>query len=266
MSSSASIPALGSLRNQPGFLRIARLFLISAALATGSTAGADAIDDALASTERPAADRERDGNSRPADVLRFFDTPERGTIVDLFAGGGYYSEILSHLVGGNGTVYMHNNAAYLGFAGDAVAERLANDRLTNVLRYDKELDAIDLADDSVDMVLMVMTYHDLYYKTDGWDLDPDAFFGMVHRILKPGGILAIVDHVAEAGSGASGAQDLHRIDPEFARRDIETQGFILEKSSDLLENPDDDLKTSVFDPSIRGKTSKFLLKFVEPGS
>ena len=160
---------------------------------------------------------------------------------------------------------MHNNQAYLGFAGEAVDQRLAENRLPNVIRYDRELDAIDLADDSVDMVLMVMTYHDLYFKTDGWNLDPDSFFATVHRILKPGCILAIVDHAAAAGTGMTAAQDLHRIDPEFARADIEDHGFELVASSDLLANPDDALHISVFDPAVRGKTSKFLYKFVEPG-
>ena len=185
-------------------------------------------------------------------------------MVDLFAGGGYYSEILSRVMKDRGIVYLHNNAAYLGFAEDSVKERLAADRLPNVVRYDRELDEIDLADDSVDMVLMVMTYHDLYFKTDGWDLDPTTFFATLHRVLKPGGVLAIVDHVARPGSGPDDAQELHRIDPAFARRDIEGHGFVFEAESDLLLNSEDLLDVSVFDPSIRGTTSKFLYKFVEP--
>lgn len=233
-------------------------------LALPAPVHADAIDDAIASPERPAADRERDVNSHPAQVLHFFGVPVGGVALDLFAGGGYYSEILTRAMGPEGRVYMHNNAAYLGFAGEAVEQRLANGRLPQVVRYDRELDAIDLPDDSVDLVLMVMTYHDLYYKTDGWDLDPDAFFAMVHRVLKPGGTLAVVDHVARAGTGASAAQDLHRIDPDYAKADIEGHGFELVASSPMLANPDDPLDMSVFDPAIRGKTSKFVYKFVEP--
>ena len=111
---------------------------------------------------------------------------------------------------------------------------------------------------------MVMTYHDLYFKTDGWDLDPDAFFATIHRILKPGGILAIVDHEALPDSGKAAVQDLHRIDPVFARADIKGRGFELVAESDLLDNPEDTLEINVFDDAVRGRTSRFLYKFIEP--
>ena len=241
--------------------------LLALALGTVLSASVSAagIEAAIASPDRPAADRARDAASRPAEVLSFFGLPEGGVAIDLFAGGGYYSEILTRAMGPGSTVYLHNNQAYLNFAGDALEARVANGRLPGVVRYDRELDAIDLADDSVDLVLMVMTYHDLYYKTDGWDLDPEAFFAMVRRILKPGGVLAIVDHAAAEGTGKTAAQDLHRIDPVFAQADISAHGFTLVEASDLLMNPDDPLDISVFDDGIRGRTSKFLLKFVESG-
>lgn len=229
-------------------------------------AQADALSDALQDSARPQTDIERDATSKPAIVLRFFGLPEGAVVLDLFAGSGYYSEIVGKVIGPHGKVILHNNAAYLNFAGEALRERLHNDRLANVVRYDREIDAIDLADDSVDVVLMVKTYHDLYYKTEGWDLDPDAFFEMVHRVLKPGGVLAIVDHIAVTDSGSDAAQELHRIDPEFAKADIESRGFELVGVLDALENSADPLDISVFDDEIRRKTSRFVYKFVEPGS
>ena len=128
------------------------------------------------------------------------------------------------------------------------------------------MDAIDLEENSIDLVLMVKTYHDLYYKTEGWDIDPDLFFTMLHRVLKPGGVLGIVDHVANADTGSSAAQDLHRIDPAFARQDIEAHGFRFAGKVDALKNPNDKLDVSVFDPSVQGKTSRFVYKYVEPES
>ncbi|MCB1686071.1 MAG: methyltransferase domain-containing protein [Pseudomonadales bacterium] len=231
---------------------------------TPDQARADAIDDAVADPARPDADRERDTTSLPAETLRFFGVPKDGVVLDLFAGGGYFSEIVSRAIGADGTVYLHNNQAYLGFAGDALNERLRGNRLPNVIRYDREIDAIDLPDDSVDLVLMVMTYHDFYYRTDGWQIDPEQAFAMLHRVLKPGGVLAIIDHVAKAGSGSAAAQELHRIDPEFARRDIEAHGFVFDGASTLLENSADPLDVGVFDPAIRSHTSRFMYRFIEP--
>lgn len=230
----------------------------------GIAAQLDHVRLAVANPERTDSDRERDASSKPAQVLEFFDLQPGHVVLDLFAGSGYYSEIAGLVVGETGTVYLHNNAAYLGFAGEALAERLGSGRLRNVERYDRELDDIDLPSDSVDRVVMVMTYHDLYYKTDGWNLDPESFFATIHRVLKPGGMLCIVDHAGKVGARSTDAQDLHRIDPEFARQDIEGRGFTFAGESRVLHNPDDQLDINVFDPSVRRRTSRFVYKFLEP--
>ena len=239
--------------------------LASAFVFSIADANAGSIEDALAHPDRPSADLERDASSHPAAVLGFFKLEPGDVMLDLFAGGGYYSEIAGYVVGSTGQVYAHNNAAYLGFAGQALEERLAGNRLAHVERYDRELDTIDLADDSVDLLLMVKTYHDLYYKTDDWDLDAEKFFATAHRVLKPGGVLGVVDHVAMAGSGSAAAQELHRIDAAFARSDIESHGFEFTGELDVLRNPDDQLATNVFDESVSGKTDRFVYRFVEPG-
>jgi predicted methyltransferase len=247
-------------------MKIIKLTFVAAIYLLTSTATADPLSDALANTSRPQADIDRDATSKPSQVLRFFGLPDGGVVFDLFAGSGYYSEIVSNAIGTTGKVYLHNNAAYLGVAGDALQERLRDDRLQNVEYYVREVDEIDLPDDSIDLILMVLTYHDLYFKSDGWDIDPDKFFTMIHRILKPGGVLGVVDHIAVADSGSTAAQELHRIDPEFALADFKLRGFELISTTNILENADDPLDVGVFDPSIRRKTSRFVYKFVEPGS
>ena len=227
---------------------------------------AGTIAEALAHSDRLGADLKRDERSQPQAVLDHFGIEAGQSVLDLFGGGGYYSEIAAYVVGDDGKVFLHNNQAYLGFAGEALAERLQDNRLPGVIRYDKEVDAIDLEENSIDLVLMVMTYHDLYYKTDGWDINPDNFFAMLHRVLKPGGVLGIVDHEGSADSGSSAAQELHRIDPAFARQDLEGHGFRFAGEIDALKNSTDKLDVSVFDPSVQGKTSRFVYKYIEPES
>ena len=57
---------------------------------------------------------------------------------------------------------------------------------------------------------------------------------------------------------------LHRIDEQFAKQAIEKAGFKLEDESDLYARPDDKRDANVFDPSIRGKTDQFALRFAKP--
>ena len=185
------------------------------------------------------------------------------TIVDMFASAGYWSELLGPVVGATGKVYLYNNAAYLGFAGDTLKERLASGRLVNVVPLNAEVGHLGIKAASVDMVLMVMSYHDLYFKSDDWAVTPEALFADINAMLKPGGVLAIVDHVAAAGSGSTAAQKLHRIDESFARTDIESRGFKFTGSLDVLRNPADDHTKIVFDPAIRGHTDKFVARFVK---
>ncbi len=228
-----------------------------------SASASQSLEALIAGLQRSADDRVRDRTSRAADVLSFFGVQPGWHVLDLFAGNGYYSELLSHAVGPTGRVYLHNNAAYLQFT-DKLDTRLADGRLANVVRYDREIGAFDLPAGSVDMVLLVMAYHDLYYVTDGWNVTAGPLFAMVRRVLKPGGVLAIVDHHAQPGTGSAEAQRLHRIDAAFAWRDIESHGFRFGARSDVLENPEDDLKTLVFDEAIRGRTSRFVFRFEKP--
>ncbi|MGI9290822.1 MAG: class I SAM-dependent methyltransferase, partial [Gammaproteobacteria bacterium] len=112
--------------------------------------------------------------------------------------------------------------------------------------------------------LMVMSFHDLYYFNPerGWgNTDVGLFLGQLHEALKPGGRLVVVDHAAFTGTGKSAAQDVHRIDEQFAREQIESAGFEFVTESDALRNPDDDKTQMVFDKSVRGTTDRFVLVF-----
>ncbi|MDA1076974.1 MAG: methyltransferase domain-containing protein [Proteobacteria bacterium] len=221
------------------------------------------VEDVLSSSDRSEADQTRDITSKPAAVLNLLGLKPGMVVLDLFAGGGYYSEVLAGAVGEEGKVYMHNNKAYNQFAGEALKQRDLENRMTNVVRYDKEIAEIDLPDDSVDMVLLVMAYHDVYWKADGWDLDRQVLFSMIKRVLRADGVLGIVDHVAAQGSGSSAVQELHRIEPVFAKNDIESLGFEFAGQTSALQNTSDNPLVSVFDPSVQGKTNRFVYKFVE---
>lgn len=238
-------------------------------ITTVSHAGHEAaVEAAVASELRPAADRASDSTRKPAEVLTFFGIEPGMTVLDLFAGGGYYTEILSHLVGPDGQVVSHNNAAYRSFVGeDKLAARYGNRRLPNVKQIQMEGNALDLNQGVFDAVVMMLTYHDIYYNPqDGtWPLiDGPAMLANIRGSLKAGGLVGIVDHVAETGAPASVGHTLHRIDPALLRKEMETAGFEFVGASDALRNSQDDLTKPMFDPEIRGRTDRVVFLFKTP--
>jgi len=215
---------------------------------------------AVATEGRSDKDRQRDARDKPAEVLAFAGFEPGMRIADIFGGGGYYSEILAYLVGPTGHVLLVNDPAYAKFAADDQSVRFRDGRLSQVERLVVPNEDLKLGKSTLDGALFVMSYHDLYFedKADFPRIDASQLLGQVHAALKPGGLLLIVDHSAVAGSGMALAQTLHRIDEQFAIKDIESHGFKLVRTYDGLRNAADDRSKRVFDPAIRGKTDRFV--------
>jgi predicted methyltransferase len=182
-------------------------------------------------------------------------------VADIFGGGGYYSELLSRIVGKDGKVYLHNNQAYLKFVGKELVARVKDNRLANVVDYKREADNLGFADSSLDAVFFVLGYHDMYHKTDKWSISPEHFINQLYKALKPGGLLLVVDHSAPVGSEARHSQKLHRIDEEFVKKQLTDKGFEFVKDSEILRNEHDSRLISPFRPEIRRKTDRFVQLF-----
>ncbi|MEQ9505661.1 MAG: methyltransferase domain-containing protein [Hyphomonas sp.] len=216
---------------------------------------------------RPDADLLADEKRRPAEVLGLFSPQPGETILEIEAGGGYFTEFLSRAVGPSGTVYMQNPAAFDAFIGADGPPRLKEGRLTNVTYIKTNFDAFGLPDASVDTATWFQGPHELWYMPEGATEglgDPDRSFPEIARVLKPGGQLVVIDHTAPAGSPPTTGGDTHRIDPAHIKALAEAAGLVLETESDLLRNPEDDGLKNVFDPEIRGKTDQAILIFRKP--
>ena len=228
----------------------------------GRALGADAYDAAVAQLSRFKADRERDAIDHPAEVLRLSGIKPGMKVADVLAGDGYYSELLSYLVGPKGHVQLINNAAFEKWSEGAWAKRLQNGRLPNVEHQLAELEHMPLGDKSLDAVLLIKVYHDMYWvQADSiWPkVDVPTVLDEIARALKPGGILLVVDHSAAAGAGRSVAGSIHRIDEQFARHDFESHGFKVIATTDVLRHPEDKRDLITYKGPMLGKTDRFVL-------
>ena len=238
--------------------------------ATGSDeASPPDIAAVLAAPTRSAEDRERDARDKPAEVLALADFKRGQTVADILAGSGYYSEILSGIVGPQGQVLLVNDTRYDAFGKEGYTKRLADGRLPNVRHVVGPSDALGLGENVLDGAVIVMSYHDLYWvdedKPGQQKIDAGQFLDQIARALKPGGVLLVVDHSAKEGTGNSAAQTLHRIDEQYAIADFRKHGLALEREIDVLRNPGDDRSKNVFDPAIRGKTDRFVHLYRKAG-
>lgn len=237
----------------------ALLFAVPAVAAPSDKAVAAAIAD----KSRLADNRKLDEGRHPADVLAFAQIKRGSTVADLLAGGGYYSEMLADLVGSKGTVIPMNPPRFHKAETWATIEKAH----PNVAPMVRPVNMMTLAPKSVDMIFTHLVYHDLYWQSEKFEfprVEVDAMLANWFAAVRPGGTVIVVDHVGPAGDTREVVEKLHRIDPAKVRADMERAGFVFDGDSDALRLREDDHSKNVFDPAIRGKTDRFMMRFKKP--
>lgn len=225
------------------------------------------ISKALANPGRSDADRERDARDKPQEVLELAGFKKGMVIADVFGGGGYYSEILSRVVGPKGRVLLLNNAPYDNYVKKEIGPRLADQRLPNVEYRVVANDNLGLPENSLDGALIVMSYHDLFYADpeNGWPaIDATQFMTQIVTAMKPGARLLIVDHSAVEGSDLKVTKSLHRIAEKTVIANMKSYGLHWVSAIPALRNAADDRSLNVFNPAIKGKTDRFVHVYRKP--
>jgi predicted methyltransferase len=253
-------------------LRKAVLVACCAAVGLGSLSAQAAekipayITAAVADSGRPAEDKERDANRKPAETVLFAGVKPGSTVVELVPGKGYFTRIFSKVVGAKGKVYAVSpprrpTAAADSPDPDAATKAIASDPgYSNVVVQVAPLAALSVSEPA-DIVFTAQNYHDVHNVPN---IDIAAFNKSIFDALKPGGVFIVLDHAAAAGSGGRDTSTLHRIDPATVKSEVTAAGFELVGESKVLANAQDDHTAKVFDPAIRGKTDQFIYKFRKP--
>ncbi len=238
---------------------------LSLAFAAGAFAGDVPANIAagVANPARPEAQRARDANRHPAEILAFAGVKAGDRVGDLMMGGGYFTRVFSGAVGPEGKVYAFQASEFIAFMADyAKWQDETASFAPNIVPVRASLGAVAFPE-PLDLIFTAQNYHDLHLGS----ATPDQIAAINRSLfaaLKPGGVLLVIDHHATAGSGDCDSNKLHRIDIDTVKSEFAAAGFVLEAESDVLRNPADPRTASVFDPSINGRTDQFVLKFRKP--
>ena len=218
---------------------------------------------AIADPARPAADRERDAARKPAELLAFAGVKPGQKVGDFVMGGGYVTRLLAGAVGPSGKVYAFQPAEFIAFKKQYGDDQAAVDAAYANVDAVAGSFAAPPFPEPLDTIITVQNFHDLYLKPfpEGTG---DKASAALFAALKPGGTLIVVDHSAVDGSGTTLSDSLHRIDKATVVAALTKAGFTLDAESGLYARPEDPRTANVFDPSIRGKTDQFALRFRKP--
>ena len=231
-----------------GYL-LALAWMLAGCAATRPAADYSAV---LRNSARPENERALDAVRKPDEVMAFYGVKKGDKVADIYAARGYYTAILSELVGPQGLVYSANSSAR-----PELHERVKQPSMANVRVLDGPLDKLALPQDSsLDFVFIHLDYHELPVDTRS------AMNKRIFGALKQGGAYGIIDHSAGEGRGDQDAKAFHRIEKALVIKDATMAGFKLAKEGSMLSRPDDTKDFSV--TKLRDRSDRFVLKFEKP--
>ncbi|MGA0804888.1 MAG: class I SAM-dependent methyltransferase [Pseudohongiellaceae bacterium] len=238
------------------FLKNASVALLALGLSTVTLALPADFDAKLQDPARPQTDKDRDAARKPRETMETLGVQEGWTVIDVSAGGGWFTHVISAAVGPNGKVLAQFGTRPLetnnGQAQKDMAARLGN--VEPVFAAMSEIPA-----NSADAAVTALNFHDAYNFRG--EEGAQAFLKDIFNALKSGGIAAIIDHEGNEGNDN---QALHRLPKSIAREQIQKAGFEIVSESDVLDNPEDDHSLEVRDTTLGRATDQFFFVVRKP--
>lgn len=224
---------------------------------------------AIADPRRPAEDLSRDAGRKPAENLEFFGIVPGQRVLDISSGTGYFTRIISEVVGSNGSVVANNSGSRINDEFKANLQEQLSSYDNIELNYETP-ETISLPDNSVDTVLLSLIVHHWHYAEEWGEFVPAISlqrYDNIFRMLKPGGVFAVIDHEAQAGMTRKDSDDIHRIPGATAIADITLAGFVIDPETDIsnihANQPNDDTTTRWPDEP-RDMTQRIVHRFRKP--
>ena len=258
--------------------------MITLMVVLGMPAKASGVwESALQGEHRNETAKARDAHRHPRETLEFFDVTPTSTVLEMYPGGGWYTDILAPLLAENGKLY----AAHMGVNESSYARRAlggflsklgANGDLYRAVRVTtfSPPNAINVAPaGSVDVALAFRNVHSWMRLAT-----LETALASVYDALKPGGVFGVVQHRGTEGMSEERMKDTGYVDPAHLIRIAELIGFELVAESEINANPKDtknhDMGVWTLPPSYRlgdqdrvkyeqiGESDRMTLKFVKP--
>jgi predicted methyltransferase len=241
--------------------------------ATSSDIGSK-LTTVLAMPHRSEANRARDKYRHPVETLGFFGLRDDMTVMEIWPGGGWYTEVLAPLLKEKGKLIVTNTAT-----GKKYADMLASspDLYGKVeVKLIAPPDDINFGpDNSVDLLVTFRNIHSwMPKKYDG------KVFAAAFKVLKSGGVFGVVEHRGKPGSKPEDLEKSGYVPEDYVIKKVEEAGFKLAAKSEINANPKDtkDYPDGVWTlpPTLRkgevdkakflaiGESDRMTLKFVKP--
>jgi len=232
---------LSALISKTAFILIFAFSLTACKSTDINTLLADAINSDLRSQQNKSRDQYR----HPKETLAFFGLQPNMTVVEIWPGSGWYSEILAPVLKEEGNYFAANfpsdsEVKYYQRALQNYKDKLATDQAyskVNVSEFYPGSHHAIAPEESADMVLTFRNLHNWYMQRDNEGVE--NAFKAFYAALKPGGVLGLVDHRLPEVRHSAKAKRSGYVKESWVIALAKQAGFVLVEKSEVNANPKD---------------------------